>query len=150
MSVLSWGKPTIEVALLGADGTPGEWTEIDTPKQDTSQLTTEAGTKTEATEEGGGTVDVRYDKSKYTFVCQLFAKKGGSKPIEDNDGVVLDNYAVRLTPEDPTNVGFVMDKTNVSLVDTWSAADGKLWQYTFEGLVPSEGKILKPYTAPGI
>lgn len=149
MSVLSWGKPKkIETAKLADDGTPGSWEEIDTPKEGSSQLTTEKGDKKEATEEGGGTVDVKFNKSKYSFAFQLFAKKGKTKPIEDDDGVVLDNYAIRLTPEDPTTEGWVMDKTNVSVVDTWTSEDGKLWEYTFEGLVPETGKILKPYTAP--
>lgn len=147
MAVLSWGKPKIEIALLDESGTPGQWKEIDVPKEDSSQLTTEKGDKKEATEEGGGTVDAKYNKSKYSFVCQLYQKKGKTKPIDDDDGVVLENYAVRITPEDPTTEGWIMDKTNVSVVDTWTAADGKLWEYTFEGLVPETGKILKPYTA---
>ena len=128
MAVLSWGRPLIEIALLGENETPGEWKSLGTPKQDSSQLSTEAGNKTEAIEEGGGVVDVRYDKSKYSFVCQLFSKKGETKPIEDVDGIVPGNYAVRLTPEDPTTPGWIMDKASVSVVDTWSAADGGLWQ----------------------
>jgi len=148
MAVLSWGKPKIEIAPLDPDGTIGVWKEIDTPKQDSSQLNTEKGNKTEALEEGGGVVDAKYDKSKYSFVCELYAKKGKTKPIEDNDGIVLTNYAVRLTPEDPTTEGWMMEKTNVSVVDKWTSQDGKLWEYTFEGLVPPTGKILKPYIAP--
>jgi hypothetical protein len=149
MAVLNWGKPKIEIALLGADGTPGAWTEVDTPKQDTTQLTTEKGDKKEALEEGGGVVDAKYNKSKYSLVFQLFAKKGKTKPIMDDDGVVLGNYAVRITPEDPTATGWQMMKCNVSVVDTWSAEEGQLWEYTFDGLVPDGGgKILQEYTAP--
>jgi hypothetical protein len=148
MAVISWGKPTIEIAPLGAGDVPGAWLAIDTPKLDSSQLNTEAGNKTEALEEGGGVVDTKYDKSKYTFKCQLFAKKEAVKPIVDEDGRVLQNYAVRLIPEDPTLEGWIMERTSVSVVETWSSADGKLWEYTFEGLVPLNGNILKPYTAP--
>ena len=56
MAVLSWGRPLIEIALLGENETPGEWKSLGTPKQDSSQLSTEAGNKTEAIEEGGGVV----------------------------------------------------------------------------------------------
>lgn len=149
MAVISWGKPKIEIAKLDSSGTPGAWTEVDTPKQDSTQLTTEKGDKKEALEEGGGVVDAKYNKSKYSLVYQLFAKKGSTKPIADDDGVVLDNYAVRITPEDPTVPGWIMPKTNVSVVDTWSAEEGQLWEYTHDGLVPDGGgKILQEYIAP--
>jgi hypothetical protein len=149
MAVLSWGKGLLEIALLGANDEPGAWTAIDTPKEDSSQMTTEKGDKIEALEEGGGVVDAKYKKSKYSFVFQLFAKKGKTKPIVDEDGVILANYAIRLTPEDPATEGWLMEKTNVSVVDTWSSADGKLWEYTFEGLVPKTGTILKQYPPAG-
>jgi hypothetical protein len=102
----------------------------------------------EATQEGGGVVDVKYAKNKYSFVCQLFDKQNTTKPIVDNDGIITDNYAIRLTPENPNTKGFLMEKTAVSIVDTWTAADGGLWEYTFEGLEPLTGDILKPYPVP--
>lgn len=149
MAVLSWGKPTVEVGTLGANGTaPETWTALPEIVQGTAQLTTEQGNKTEAIAEGGDIVDVRFDKSKYTFELELFVKKGDEKPIVDEDGIILSNYAVRLTPEDPTTEGFVMDKTNVACTETWTSADGKRWKYTFNGLKPATGKILKPYLAP--
>ncbi|MDR2765133.1 MAG: hypothetical protein LBB90_08900 [Tannerella sp.] len=145
MAVLSWGKPLIEITPLGVNDEITNWIVLPIPKQDTSQLNTEAGNKTNATEEGGGLVDTRSDKSNYSFQFQLFAKKGYAKPIADMDGVVLTNYAVRLTPEDATAEGFIIEKASVSVLETWTAADGKLWQYTFDGLVPANGAILKPY-----
>ena len=61
MSILSWGKPTIETtpSTDGAPGSSASWTTIDTPKDGTTQLTTTAGTETEAVEEGGDVVDSR-------------------------------------------------------------------------------------------
>lgn len=145
MAVLSWGKPKIEFAPITND-IIGTYVISDTPKQDSSQLTTEEGNKTEAQEEGGGVVDSRRDKNKYSFVFELFAKKGTTQPIPDTDGVVAGNYAIRLTPEDPTIPGWQMEKCAVSMVKTWNSSDGELWRYTFEGLVPATGNILKPYT----
>lgn len=149
MAVLSWGGPTIGFTLSknGAPEANAEWKNMPDIKQGTAQLTTEAGEKTEALNEFGEVVDTRTAKSKYTLEFQVFVKKGDKKPIEDADGVILDNYAVRLTPEDPTNEGFQMDNCSVSCEETWSSADGKLWKYTFSGLKPKEGSILKSYLA---
>lgn len=149
MSVLSWGGPLVEFAKLADGKLPEEakWDKMPEIKQGTAQLTTEAGEKTEALDEFGNVVDTRTAKSKYTFECQIFVKKGDKRPIEDEDGVIIDNYAVRVTPEDPTTEGFIMGNTSVSVEETWSSADGKLLKYTFAGLKPETGKILKPYIA---
>lgn len=146
MSTLSWGKPTIEFAPATADGTPPtQWKTMPEIVTDTTKLNSEQGEKKEAIAEGGEVVDVRYSKSKYSLEFELFVKKGDDKPIEDEDGVILGSYAVRLSPEDPSCHGFCMDKTSVTVLETWSSADGSRWKYTFSGLKPNAGKILKPY-----
>jgi len=147
MSILSWGKPkAVEIGKLSAnDETPTTWKELPEIVQNTAKLTTQEGNKIEAIEEGGGVVDTRVEKNKYSFECELFVKKGDKKPIEDEDGVVIDNYAIRLTPEDPTNEGFILEKTSVNCVETWTSAEGKRWKYIFSALKPKAGKILKPY-----
>lgn len=104
------------------------------------------GTKKEATEEGGDVVDTRRGKNKYVFELEIFVKKGDEKPIEDEDGVIVDNYAVRLTPEDEACEGFLIENATVSVTESWSSADGKLWKYTFDAKKPETGKTLKPYT----
>ena len=148
MAELTWGKPKIEIGVLGVGGiAPTIWTLLDNPVENTAKLNAEAGDKKEAKGEGGDLVDTRTGKNKYTFEYELFAKKGLSKPIEDDDGVVLDNYAIRLTPEDPTLGGFILDKTSVSVVETWDSENGSKWKYTHNALTPKEGKICKPYTA---
>ncbi len=147
MSKISWGEPTIEIAEI-TDGVIGAWSEIPTPVQDSTQLTTEKGSKLEAPIEGGELYDVRYDKNKYTVELEIYKGKGISKPIEDEDGLILKEYAIRLTPEDPTNEGWLMKRTNVSVEDTWAANIGHKWKYTFEALKPTTGKLLEPYTAP--
>lgn len=145
MAVLSWGEPTVEIAALGGTGSLS-WSALPEIKQGTATLETEQGDKTEALDEGGSVVDARYAKSKYTFSCSIFIKKGDSKPIEDVDGVVTTNYALRLTPEDPAAAGFLLPKTNVSVQETWSSEEGGLWVYTFSALKPDEGTMLQRYT----
>lgn len=149
MSVLSWGKPKVEFtkSVNGAVPTePTPWTAFPEIKEDTAKLTTTEGTKKEATEEGGDLVDTRKGKNKYSFELEIFVKKGDEKPIEDEDGVIVDNYAVRLTPEDEECEGFLIENATVSVTESWSSADGKLWKYTFDAKKPKTGKTLKPYT----
>ena len=148
MANISWGKPTIEIAPIGTGGTPGTFTALPTPVQDSTKLTIAKGTKLEAPLEGGELADVRYDKNKYTLELELYRTKGLTKPIVDDDGIVAAEYAVRLTPEDPTNEGFIIDRASVSVEDTWDAKIGYKWKYTFEALKPQTGTLLKPYTAP--
>ncbi len=149
MAVLSWGKPKVEVApyVNGALPSTPSWAELPEIQQNSAQLETEQGEKTEALEEGGGVVDVRYGASRYTFTCSLFIKKGDTKPIEDTDGVVSNNYALRLTPEDPQAEGFELVKCSVNVQETWTSADGGLWVYTFSALKPESGNTLIRYKA---
>lgn len=146
MAVLSWGKPTIETAD-STNGAPGtEWTQIDTPKQDTTKLTPSAGEQVTANEEGGDPVDVRNGKNSYVFEFDLFVKKGGTRPFEDTDGVISGEHAFRLTPEDPECEGIQIDRAVVRCDESYSTADGKLLHYEATVLKPKEGKMVKPYT----
>lgn len=149
MAVLTWGEPVLEICELddkGAIPSSPTWKELPEIVQGTAQLSTEDGEVTEALDEGGAIVDSRTKKSKYSFACELFVKKGDTKPIEDEDGVVTKNYAIRLTPEDSTLKGWILPKTSVSVKTTWSSTDGTRWAYTFKGLKPATGTILQEYT----
>lgn len=148
MSILSWGKPKVEVVAHVAGVIPASPTWIVMPVivEKTAILNTEKGAKSEALGEGGEVVDTRYQKNKYSFSCELFVKKGDSKPISDDDGLIVTNYAVRLTPEDVELEGWIMEAAAVSVEETWSSEVGKKWKYTFDGIKPATGAILKPYT----
>lgn len=134
MSVLSTGKPRIWVAKLDKFDNIGEWKEVDVPKDGTTSLETSEGDSTEYLQEGGGKVDVEKKECGYTFVFDLFVKKGFKKPIEDKNGVIIDNYAVRLAPKDPECSGMLMYKAQVACISSFSVADGMICQYKFEGL----------------
>lgn len=148
MAVLSWGKPTVEYTKStgGEPGAEATWDKMPEIVEGTAQLETTEGELVEATEEGGAVVDSRRKKNKYKFSFEVFVKKGDSKPIDDSDGVIADNYAVRMTPEDPECEGFIFENSNVSVVETWNAADGKRWKYTFDAIKPKTGDLNKPYT----
>lgn len=148
---LKWGKPKLQILELNEDGTfPASpvWVDLPSPKQDTTNLTPTKGTKNEATAEGGGIVDARYDANKNEVTFDLFATKGASKPIFDVDGVVAKNYALRIIPEDATQSGYQMDYCSVNVQDVFTPKDGGLWRYTFDVLKPLDGSHqIKEYYA---
>lgn len=147
MSKLSWGKCNLQHTTSN-NGTPGtDWKDWPTPKEDTTKVTPTAGTKKEATEEGGDLVDVLYGKTKYVLEFEMFVKKGETRPIEDNDGIIEGEHAFRIIPQDPTCEGIQIDCARGTVAESYSTADGKMLKYTFDCLKPAEGKIVKPYFA---
>lgn len=148
MAILSWGKPKVEivVAVAGAIPVTPVWVALPDIKENTAKLTPTKGGKTEAVAEGGEVVDVRYQKNKYSFECDVFVKKGATRPIVDADGLIVANYCLRLTPEDVTQEGWIMENTSVTCDESWTSADGKMLKYTFDALKPATGNLLKPYT----
>lgn len=148
MAIVSWGKPTLEICKLTAGELPASpvWTALQTPVTDTSKLNTEKGEKKEIILEGGDIFASQYSKNKYTFECQVPVGAGDEKPIEDEDGVIADEYAIRLTPENESADGWIMEKAAVSVIENWDSKLGTTRTYTFDGMKPKTGKILKPYT----
>lgn len=138
MSVVSWGKP--KLFAINLDDPEAIWIQLPTPVEDTTELTTTKGDKKEAKIEGGENEDVRYGKNTYVLTANIRATKGRKRPFADVDGVIEGNYAFVLQPEDPTNQGFVMRKTTVSVEDTFTAADGGIWAYSFDALKDGDHK----------
>lgn len=149
--ILSWGKFLLETtpSVGGAPAASAVWKAIDTPKDGTTKLNTTAGTTIEALEEGGGVVDSRTAANKYTFEFDLFVKKGVAAPFDDIDGVIAGEHCFRLTPEDPTATGFVIDRATIRVEQTFSSADGQILHYVVTALKPKTGKVVKPYTKGG-
>lgn len=138
MAVIGWGKPRIFYKDLDADSPA--WAEMPTPVEDSTSLETTKGDKQEAKIEGGENEDVKYGKNTYALTFNIRAAKGRKRPISDDDGVVAHNYAIAVQPEDPEVQGFCMEKTTVSVEDTFTSADGGVWAYTFDALKPSADK----------
>lgn len=149
MSALSWGKCTIEHAI-SENGAPksdsASWTAIDTPKEDTTKLTSTAGTEKTATEEGGATVDAMFTVNSYQFEFDVFVKKGGTRPFTDTDGLVEGEHAFRVTPQDESCEGFQIDRSIVRVEESYSTADGILLHHVVKVLKPATGKMVKTYT----
>lgn len=147
MAQLSWGKPTIEFGKCGANGAaPTAWTKLTCdPVEGSTKLTPTKGEKKEAKVEGGENEAVKYGKNTYAFEFEIRAAKGRENPIPDVDGVVEGEYAFRLTPEDATCEGIKIDRSVVSVEETYDTAEGKKWKYTVDVLKPATGAQVKPY-----
>ena len=147
MAQLSWGKPTIEFGKCGANGAaPTTWTPLAfDPVENSTKLTPTKGEKKEAKVEGGENEAVKYARNTYAFEFEVRAAKGREKPIKDEDGVVKDEYAFRLTPEDPECEGILIERSVVSVEETFDTAEGKKWKYTIDVLKPASGNQVKPY-----
>lgn len=152
MAILSWGKPKIQhkESVNGAPVAGGTWTDIDTPKQDTTKVTPTAGNEVTANEEGGEVVDSRVGKNTYQFEFDIFVKKGQPRPFEDEDGFIKGEHAFRVIPEDDACEGMQIDRCTLRVEESYTAADGKMLHYVAKCLKPAAGKTVKPYTENGL
>lgn len=148
---LKWGKPTIEIGLIGANGAaPTYWIKLDIPVENSTKLTSAKGDKKEAKEEGGGVVAVRYGENNYTLEFELYAKGDNEKPIPEVNGVITQEYAARITPENASLPGKQLDLVHFSIEDTFDSENGEKWKYTGDVLKPASGNKVKPYVANGL
>jgi hypothetical protein len=140
MAVLSWGKPKIAIRKINGDGTYGDFILLNTPVEGTTELTTTKGDKTEAKIEGGENEAVRYARNTYALAATIRGAKNRKKPVGDSDGVIDGEYQVFLQPEDETAPGMVMQRSTLSVEETFTAADGLQWAYTADALKPESGE----------
>jgi hypothetical protein len=143
-SILKWGKMRIFIATESY-GAKGAWKSVPTPAQSSFALNTEEGDKLEAFVEGGDRIDVRKDANKYAFEFQVHIGAGLEKIIEDDDGAIAGNYAICVIPENRKLAGFLMDRTSVSVTESFTSEEGHRVTYTFEALKPATGKMLKSF-----
>lgn len=141
MSNLSWGKPRIFVKDLDVE-TPA-WKELNTPVQDSTELQPTKGDKMEAPVEGGENEEVKYKDSTFAVVYNIRKYKGRQVPIPNKNGVASHHYAFMLQPEDPTNIGFYIEKTTATVDDTFTPADGAIWAIQHDALAAASGNTVK-------
>ena len=147
MSVTSWGKCSIFIQKVGTK--KNEWDKLDTPKEDSTQITPTKGDTMTQTEEGGGTVDRKTKKSTYEAAYKLFYKKAVAQPFQTIDGVIEGNYRLAIQPEDPELPGVYMGNTTVGAEEAYTTADGALITYTHSALIPDGDPVAKTTDAKG-
>lgn len=133
---LSWGKPRIFIKRTDASASASEknWNEIATPVEDSTELQPTKGEKVEAKIEGGENEGVRNKRNTYALVANIRVKNSNKLPFAIVDGVVEGEWSLMLQPEDPTAYGISIAKGTISIEDSYKAADGGVWGFTFDAL----------------
>lgn len=143
---ITWGKPLVEYGKTAAeDVAPTKFDTMPTAEENTVLLTTVKGSVQELYGEGHELVGRKMQKSYKQLAMSIFVPSGTDDPIPEEDGVIADEYCVRLTPEDITLDGFIMRKCAVEVEEEWSSAKGKQLKYIFTSLKPKTGKMLEKY-----
>lgn len=148
MAVISWGKPKIFLGAKNSLTTANAFTKLDTPVEDSTSLTGQQGDKVEAKIEGGENEAVKIKANTYELKMNVRMAQGRTLPavlLDANsaDGFTKNNIAVALQPEDASAPGFYCGECAVSIMETFTAADGAVWEITFNPVVPSSGAVKK-------
>lgn len=138
---VGWGVPTIEVRKVS--DTTGAWQKFATPVEDSTSLEATQGDKMEAAIEGGTNEAVKYKANTYQLTFQVRQVPERTDPIEDVDGVVSDEYSVRITPEDPNAIAALIERASVNVQVSFDATNGLVRTYTFDVLKPATGSQVK-------
>lgn len=130
---LSWGK--CRILYKKAGDSSANWAELPTPVENSTNLATTQGTKNEAKVEGGENEDVKYGRNTYALNANV-RMMADRTPITNVDGVVADEMSVIVQPEDTTAVGIYIERSSVSVQDSFTTQDGGVWAYVFDALKP--------------
>lgn len=69
----------------------------------------------------------KYARNTYAFEFEVRAAKRISETDQDSDGVVEGEYAFRLIPEDAECEGILIERSVVSVEESFDTAEGKKW-----------------------
>lgn len=138
---IGWGK--CYVIAKNIDVENSKWFLLPTPKEDSTQLSTDKGDKQEATVEGGENEDVKYARNKYNLAYTLRRNTVRKKPFSDDEGIVANHYAIFVQPENKDVPGPYLADTVVSIEETFDTTDGGMLAYTHDALRPEGGKSVK-------
>lgn len=144
MRPLAWGKPSIKVCKLLANGDPdGRWLSVPSPVENSTKLKPSKGSKTEAKTEGGEVEAVRHGKNTYELEFEVRLGRGDSPFVTDSDGIIDGLYAVMVQPEDPTVPGIRIDCSTLSAELSFGAEDGTKKKYLASVMTPKAGDAVK-------
>jgi hypothetical protein len=165
MATISWGKPKIFIGAAGAAplasnasiGTGDwKWQLLSTPVEDSTNLTGTQGDKTEATIEGGEAEATKYGAATFelTMNVRMALDTSGSTEVyrylpdamysstglANHDEYTSKSVAVCLIPQEESAPGFFCPDCTVSIMESYTAADGAMWEIT---LAPNASATVK-------
>lgn len=139
MAQIGWGKNRHAVRNITQDK---GWRELPTPVEDTFEVATEKGDKLEAKIEGGEYKDVKYKRNTNSVTFDVYVAKGETKPFDDNNGVIDDEFEYVSQPEDAAvPAGIHISRARVSCEVKGNDAEGLKLAYTVEPLTPSDSSV---------
>jgi len=138
---VGWGAPLIEVRKVS--DTTGAWQKFATPVDGSTSLESTQGDKMEAAIEGGTNEAVKYKANTYQLTFDVRQVPERTDPITDVDGVVSEEYSVRITPENPAAISAYIQRAAVNVQTKFDAENGLVRTYTFDVLKPDEGPQVK-------
>lgn len=137
---VAWGQPKIEVKKKTGETS---WTAFAIPVEDSTKLECTQGDKMEAKIEGGENEAVKYKANTYVLSFQVRQVPERTDPISGVDGIVQDEYAVRVTPENQDAIGVLIDRSSVNIQSAFDSQNGLVNTYTFDALKPEVGNTVK-------
>lgn len=149
MATISWGKPqifigptTATIATSASSGT-NDWYLLSTPVEDSTNLTGTQGDKTEATIEGGEAEATKYNAATFELTMNVRMALDGTdyrylpnplyKEVTGNNArteYTASSVSVVLIPQEESAPGFYCPDCSVSIMETYTAADGAMWEIT--------------------
>lgn len=159
MATISWGKPQIfigptsaTIATSASSGT-NDWYLLSTPVEDSTNLTGTQGDKTEAKIEGGEAEATKYNAATFELTMNVRMAIDGTdyrylpnplyKEVTGNNArteYTASSVSVVLIPEEPSAPGFYCPDCSVSIMESYTAADGAMWEIT---LAPNASATVK-------
>jgi len=154
MATISWGKPKILIAAAGKGigETTFDFFLLPTPAEDSTNLTGTQGDKTEATIEGGEAEATKYKAATFELTMNVRMAIDGtnyrylpdplysSEGLADHSEYTKSNVAVVLIPDEEAAPGFFCPDCTVSIMESYTAADGAMWEIT---LAPNASGTVK-------
>lgn len=150
MATISWGKPKIFIGAAGsapldtanASGAYA-FSLLATPVEDSTSLTGTQGDKTEAKIEGGEAEATKYNAATFELAMNVrmaidqetYRRLAPAlyKATTGNDAYkeyTSSSVALVLIPEEESAPGFFCPDCSVSIMETYTAADGAMWEIT--------------------
>jgi len=163
MATISWGKPTILIATTGtaplnAASASGAyaWQQLSTPVEDSTNLTGTQGDKTEATIEGGEAEATKFTEATFELAMNVRMALDNNvyrrlpkpfyKATTGDDAYkeyTSNNVAVLLIPKEENAPGFYCPDCSVSVMETYTAADGAMWEITLAPNASTNAKAVQ-------
>lgn len=154
MATISWGKPKIFIGAAGSTigASTFDFYLLSTPVEDSTNLTGTQGDKTEATIEGGEAEATKYNAATFELTMNVRMALDGntyrylpnplysSTGLANHDEYTKSNVAVVVIPEEEKAPGFFCPDCSVSIMETYTAADGAMWEIT---LAPNASTSVK-------